>query len=70
MKKILIMAALAMLTAGSFMSAAIAAPRTNLSLLPVHDTPPLPPGCHNAILVISPDPDVGVYWKCLDVPGH
>jgi hypothetical protein len=70
MRKILIMAALALLTAGSFMSAAIAAPAANFSPLPPRDIPPPPPGCQNAILVISPDPEVGVYWKCLDYPGH
>lgn len=69
MKKILIMAALALLTAGSFLSAAVAAPRTGSSVLPpIHDIPPPPPGCQGAILVISPDPEIGVYWKCL--PGH
>ncbi|KGI78072.1 hypothetical protein [Oleiagrimonas soli] len=64
MKKILIMAAFAMLTIGGFVSTAAAAPG---STLPGYDIPPPPPGCQNAILVISPDPDVGVYWKCLDV---
>ncbi|GAB3037147.1 hypothetical protein GCM10027285_20900 [Oleiagrimonas citrea] len=64
MKRIWIMAAFAALTAGGFASTAVAA---SGSALPGYDIPPPPPGCQNAILVISPDPDVGVYWKCLDL---
>jgi len=67
-KKFLVMTAFALLTTGGFLSVASAGDTPPPPLLPGH--PPPPADCMHAILVISPDPEVGAYWLCLDGPGH